>query len=325
LFLVHVGSYRDHLTERLARAAHGEITLDDAVAHNAAKLRDLEADLILYPELGMDYRTLALAALRLAPRQVCAWGHPVTTGLPTIDAFLSCAEMEPADAAMHYTERLLPLPGLGTRYLSPEIPVPASRDAIGLPHSGALVLVPQSLFKLHPDNDRIFVEIARRDADASLVFFSGAEDGAQRAFSERLGTAFRSAGMALTQRAVFLPTRSRANYLQVNLACDVMLDSLHWSGGNTSLDALHCGLPIVTHPGRYMRGRQSMAMLRHLGCPELIVEEAQLAELALDFAHDRRRRDALTQRISANLLELTRAEAPLQALDAALKALAAET
>jgi CRISPR-associated protein Csy1 len=324
LFLVHVGSYRDQLTERLARAAHAELTLDGSVAQNASKLHDLGADLILYPELGMDYRTLALAALRLAPRQACAWGHPVTTGLPMIDAFLSCAEMEPDDAAAHYTERLLPLPGLGTRYLSPEIPAPASRAAIGLPRDGALVLVPQSLFKLHPDNDSVFVDLARRDSKASLVFFSGAEDGAQRAFSERLGKAFRSAGETLADRAVFLPTRSRADYLRVNLACDVMLDSLHWSGGNTSLDALHCGLPIVTSPGRYMRGRQSMAMLRHLGCPELIIEPAQLAAYALDIAHDRSRRDALAGRIHANLPELTRSEAPLQALDAALKALVAE-
>ena len=52
-----------------------------------------------------------------------------------------------------------------------------------------------------------------------------------------------------------------------------MLDTLHWSGGNTSLDALACGLPIVTLPGAYMRGRQSAGMLSLLDVPELIARD----------------------------------------------------
>ena len=52
-----------------------------------------------------------------------------------------------------------------------------------------------------------------------------------------------------------------------------MLDTLHWSGGNTSLDALLCGLPVVTLPGQFMRGRQSAAMLRLAGAPQLIAAD----------------------------------------------------
>jgi CRISPR-associated protein Csy1 len=325
LILVHVGAYRDHVTERLAKRAHGELTLDGSMLENAHKLRDLGADLLLYPELGMDYRTLAMAALRLAPRQVCAWGHPVTTGLPTIDAFLSCAEMEPVDAHMHYSERLLTLPGLGTRYLSPEIPAAAAPSGLGLPAHSKLYLVPQSLFKLHPDNDSIFVDIARRDPDAELVFFRGIESGALRAFRDRLTRAFAQAGMVLDRRVRFLPMRARADYLRINLACDVMLDSLHWSGGNTSLDALHTGLPVVTSPGRFMRGRQSQAMLQRLSCAELIADSApQLAALAVEIAHDSARREALTARIRTNLPALVQSDEPLHALDAILRQLTAE-
>ena len=326
LILVHVGSQRDHLTERLAKCVQGELTLDASIAENAQKLRELDADLILYPELGMDHRTLALAALRLAPCQVCAWGHPVTSGLPTIDVFLSCAQMEPDDAADHYSERLLSLPGLGTRYLSPEIPDAVSRKALGLPERGVLYLVPQSLFKLHPDNDSIFVDILRQDPEAVLLFFRGVEDGPRHTFVERLSEAMRHAGITLEDRVLFLPMRSRNDYLRINLACDVMIDSLHWSGGNTSLDALHAGLPVVTCPGRFMRGRQSMAMLQQLDCAELIAASAEkLARLAIDIAHDRVRRAKIGARISANLDTLTRSDAPLQALDAALNRIVAES
>lgn len=325
LVLVHVGDVRDALSARLARAASSEVGLAGNLSEAAETLRALGADLILYPDLGMDLRTLGLAALRLAPIQVCGWGHPVTTGLPTIDAYVSCAEMEPTDAQSHYSERLLTLPGLGTRYLAHDLPAPATRAAIGLPEKSTLYLVPQSLFKLHPDNDAVIVDIARRDPSAVFVFFDSKESGSREVFDARLAHAFNAADIATTGRYVFLPPRARADYLQVNMACDVMVDSLHFSGGNTSLDALHAGLPIVTCPGRFMRGRQSMAMLKHLGCAELIADSpTRLAELAVAVAHDRPRGAALSERIRADLPELTQSDAPLQALDAALKSLVAD-
>jgi len=48
-------------------------------------IADCKADVILYPEIGMDPTTFKLASLRLAPVQATTWGHPHTTGLPTID------------------------------------------------------------------------------------------------------------------------------------------------------------------------------------------------------------------------------------------------
>lgn len=325
LMLVHVGDVRDALSARLSQVAAATLDLPHNLADAARSLRELSADIILYPDLGMDYRLLGLAALRLAPVQACGWGHPDTTGLPTIDVYLSCAEMEPEQAPSHYSERLLTLPGLGTRYLAPAVPAPATRAAVGLPERGTLYLVPQSLFKIHPDNDAVFVDVARRDPDALFVLFDGKESGSRKRFQTRLAQAFEAHGLDPARRYIFLPPRARDHYLQVNMACDVMLDTLHFSGGNTSLDALHAGLPIVTCPGRFMRGRQSMAMLRHLGCAELIAPTpAQLAPLAVEIAQQCSRRDALGERIRAGLPQLTQSDAPLHALDVALKSLIAD-
>lgn len=69
--------------------------------------------------------------------------------------------------------------------------------------------------------------------------------------------------------------------------CDVMLDTLHWSGGNTSLDALAAGLPIVTSPGRFLRGRQSAAMLRTIGLPQLVATQpSAMARIAMGVASE---------------------------------------
>src|SRR5205085_3209381 len=83
-------------------------------------------------------------------------------------------------------------------------------------------------------------------------------------------------GVDLQERVSFLMAfMPHATYLRLNELCDVMLDTLHWSGGNTSLDALASGLPIVTLPGALMRGRQSQAMLRAIGVPELIARDPE--------------------------------------------------
>jgi CRISPR-associated protein Csy1 len=322
VILAHVGAYRDDWTEHLARSAHGEVTLTGAFADRARRLRELDADLALYPELGMDSSVLGLAALRLAPVQVCAWGHPSTTGLPTIDAFLSCADMEPADAASHYTESLHLLPGLGTRYPPPPIPAPAPRASLGLPDDRRLYLVPQSLFKLHPDNDAVLAHIVENDATALLVLFGGAERGATDCLRKRLITALSGVVMQPEKHLLFLAQRTREEYLRVNLACDVMVDSLHWSGGNTSLDALHCGLPVVTHPGALMRGRQSAAMLESIDCTELIADSPRrLAALCVEIANDPRRRSDLGTRIRDGLPRLTASDQPLASLDDTLRRL----
>jgi CRISPR-associated protein Csy1 len=66
-------------------------------------------------------------------------------------------------------------------------------------------------------------------------------------------------------RLIWLPGCDRERYLQINMSCDVMLDSLYFSGGNTSLDAFLAGLPVLSSEGKFMRGRQTAAMLRRLG------------------------------------------------------------
>ncbi len=239
----------------------------------APAIRADALDVLVYPELGMDACSFGLAALRLAPRQYAGWGHPVTTGHTTIDAFISCATMEPAEAAAHYTERLIRLPGIGTRYQRLVLPTDAARATFGFPAEQVLLLCPQSLWKIHPDNDALFAEVLVANREALLLFFGGQHPGVTDQFMRRLERTFGQHGLSVRERVRVLPPVAHDDYLRVNLVCDAMLDTLHWSGGNTSLDALACALPIVTLPGAFMRGRQSMGMLELLGVPELIARD----------------------------------------------------
>jgi predicted O-linked N-acetylglucosamine transferase (SPINDLY family) len=64
-----------------------------------------------------------------------------------------------------------------------------------------------------------------------------------------------------------------ADYLSLNLAGDVLLDTPVWSGGKTSLEGLSCGLPLVTLPGDFMRGRHAFAMLKMIGIEDTIAQD----------------------------------------------------
>ena len=127
---------------------------------------------LLYPEVGMDPVAARLAAHRLAPVQCVAWGHPETTGMPTIDAFLSADLMEPPDGDAHYTEQLVRLKGLGVHY------TPDAQTSVPPLDRRSLVLDPSGLV------DWSGQALVRRFAGGcDEVFLSGSPPRLERASS----------------------------------------------------------------------------------------------------------------------------------------------
>ena len=317
VFVYHLLPSIDPFAQRLAaRADHFRHCPWWRPSQLAPRVRADALDVLVYPELGMGTVPFALAALRLAPLQCAGWGHPVTSGHPTIDVFFSSASMEPPDGAAHYTERLVTLPGIGTRYQAPEVPTDATRDRFGLPARGPLLLCPQSLFKIHPDNDALFARVLRELPAARLVCFEGRDPQLSAQYRSRL-----EAAGVVADRVCMLPQCAHDDFLRINALCDVMVDTLHWSGGNTSLDALACALPIVTLPGRFMRGRQSAGMLRLMGMEELVARDIDdYVGIVARLVDDAAWHSALTARIREGRPRVFDDRAPSTALAEFLRA-----
>lgn len=316
VFLYQLGPQRDAHTDRLGAAASVFRYLEQSIEDVARTVRADDLDLLIYPEVGMDARLTPLAALRLARQQAVAWGHPVTSGFSSIEHFLSCASMEPHDAGAHYRERLHILPGLGVDYRRPTLPEQLTPDALGLDALRPRLLVPQSIFKLHPDGDAVLAGIAQQVPQVQFVLFAPEFPRWMDQYRERLALAFTRAGRCVDEHLVVQPLGTRERFLQVNLACDLMLDSLYWSGGNTAIDALLTGLPVVACPGATMRGRQSLAMLAQLDLDdELVVAspEAQVARV-VELLGDVERRHDVSQRVRARLPALFDSEPARQSL-----------
>ena len=62
----------------------------------------------------------------------------------------------------------------------------------------------------------------------------------------------------------FFPQTNYQSYLQLINKADIILDSLNWSGLNTSIDALNLNKPVITLPSNLMRGRHSYGILKIL-------------------------------------------------------------
>ena len=129
------------------------------------------------------------------------------------------------------------------------MPDGAARARLGLPEGVPLLLCPQSLFKIHPDNDALFARVLaaapRRGSSCSRAGIPRSPPGIARA-----SPALRARGRSVaTSALIVLPQCGHDDYLRINAVCDAMLDTLRWSGGNTSLDALAAGCRSSRFPG----------------------------------------------------------------------------
>jgi protein O-GlcNAc transferase len=266
-------------------------------------IREDNLHVLIYPEIGMDQMTAQLAALRLAPIQCNSWGHPETSGFPTIDYFLSSDLMEPPDADDHYTEHLIRLPNLSIYYTPPDVlSADINRGTFGLRSESILYLCPQSLFKYLPQYDEVFPRIARLIGDCQFLFISFQKSSwVTEQFRSRINQAFHRFNLNADDYVVFLPRLEPEKYHAINRLADVSLDSIGWSGCNSTLEALACDLPVVTLPGNLMRGRHSSAILTMMGVTETIAASLdEYVSLAAKLGQDVEWRRYISEKISEN-------------------------
>ncbi len=273
---------------------------------------------LIYSGLLMDTSSLQLAAQRLAPVQCNSWGHPETSGLASLDYFLSSDLMEPPEAQCCYTEKLVRLPNLSIYYepVASE-PVAITRAELGLRPGATVFWSAQSLYKYLPQYDDVIVRIARAAPDCQFIFlrhFGGAH--ITRTVRERLARAFSAAGMRADDYCVFLDRMSQSKFAAAAGLSDVFLDSIGWSGCNSALESLPQGLPIVTLSGEFMRARHSAAILQMMGVTETIAASIEdYAAIAVRLANNPAQRLALRERMKANAHKVYRDRACIAALE----------
>jgi protein O-GlcNAc transferase len=290
----------DATTQAIRASADHTVDLHPELVQARNQIAALELDILFFQDIGMEHMSYFLAFARLAHVQCVSFGHPDTTGIPNVDYFVSNDLYETDGAQSHYSEKLFLLRDLPTLayYYRPPVPKAlARRDQFGLEGDATMYLCPQTLFKLHPDFDAILHGILTRDPNGIVVLieylFKENGDALRARFARSMPT--------VAHRVRFVPQMTYDVFLELLGVADVILDTPHFNGMNTSLEAFAAGTPVVTLPGEMQRGRHTQAMYRKMGILEgIAADAADYVDIAVRIGTDRAFAKTLRDRISAN-------------------------
>jgi len=298
VFLLRPPGKEDPMAKSIQESADAVVPLPEHLDQARQRIAEQQLDVLFYPDVGMDPFTYFLAFARLAPVQCVTWGHPVTTGIPAIDYFMSSDLLETNLAEQHYTEKLVRLKTLSTYYYRPALP-PRMKDraVFGLPIDAHIYGCPQSLFKFHPDFDALLGAILQRDPKGILVLISGKHATWDDLLRQRFGRTIPD----VLNRVHFLPRMSHEDFLSLNAVCDALLDPIHFGGGNTAYEAFALGVPIVTWPSAFLRGRITLALYKKMKVMDCVVSSAsEYVQLAVRLGTEPDFRDAMRKKILAS-------------------------
>lgn len=294
IFAFMVPTRQDDVTRWIGAHVDRFEVLQPTLKEAREQIASHRLDILVYTDIGMEPFTYYLAFSRLAPVQCVLYGHPDTTGIPALDYFLSGGACESPAADSHYTEKLIRLDPASTYtyYYRPDNrAAQKTRADLGLPESSHLYTCAQSMFKIHPEMDPVFDEILERDPQGRLLLFDDVSLRRIAIFKTRMQKRMRN-----YDRVIFLPRIQLPDFLQVLHLSDALLDSFHFCGGNTSFDSFAAEAPVVTLPGEFMRGRQTLGLYQRMGFTDLVAtDKADYVAKALrlgmdsDFNHAMRR------------------------------------
>jgi len=277
-----------------------------------------------------------LAMSRLAPIQITSHGHPVTSGIPTIDYYVSwaAAELEYELASTHYTEELILLPGHTMHQYNERVLIAgagtgivaapggvvegsgASKNKISIPVGARGDIFPsiatklgdkgknwyvcmQKPFKLHAKFGKVMAGILEADEDAVIVLHASDEKSGGEDRKWKLDE----------QRVFYMPTLPHHLLMALYASADVVLDGYYAGGCTTTREALEVGAVVVTLPGKYLGGRWSTAFYNIMGVEGAVANsEENYIEIAVRLGRDKDLLEGLRREVRENVWKLFQRE-----------------
>ena len=293
--------HSDEMTEKIKGYSDESVEFTDfaQIAEIATVIRNSDLDILVYTDIGMEMVTYILASLKLAPVQAVLVGHGTTTGLSTLDYYIS-GDHEPNDADSHYIESLIKLPVLGAAQLPPQKTDKIfKRSQLGIPEDSVIFISCANGLKHYPDRDGIFIEILRRVPNGYIVLKPFQSPGTvDKKFSQRVLEKAKAAGVA-DRLKILDPLPKPGDLMGLIVMADIQLDTYPYGGWTTNLEAIYYGLPIVTQEGKMARNRWGAGMLRAMDIEAGIAHtEDEYIMWAEKLAKDVELRKAISEKIN---------------------------
>jgi predicted O-linked N-acetylglucosamine transferase (SPINDLY family) len=291
-------TYHDFATEQL-RALSGEwcecATMQDSEL--AQRIRNDRIDILVDLSGHTLLNRLRAFLQKPAPVQVTYLGYPDTTGLPTMDYWITDWVLHPADTRHLTTERIWRLPRCWVTYEPPSnAPAVAERA-----NSGPVTFVTfNAMQKLGPESIALWAGVLAALPDSRLLVKARGMNspGNIAIIGERLA----GAGVSPERVTIMGRAQSRSEHLALYAGTDIALDTTPYSGGTTTAEALWMGVPVITLPGERMVGRMTASMLNSVGLDEFIARDADdFVRIAGELAQDAPRRSHLRRELRARV------------------------
>lgn len=286
VFVFSLSDAQDWMSELFAENCDRFIRFNQSfdIANVSQSILACNLDILIYTDIGMDAATYCLATLQLAPVQCVMVGHGTTTGLPTIQYYIS-GDFEPDKADDHYREKLIRLPCLGAAQYPPSFvngPLP-TRKEWKIPDDVVVFVSCANGIKHPPARDALLMDILKKAPNSCLVLKPHYFHNEDQKLPNRLQTAAAKANVS--DRLFIVPPLKHVDALLA--IADIQLDTYPYGGWTTNMEALYSGLPIVTQEGELARSRWGSHMLKELGISEGIAKnEKEYVDWAVKYALD---------------------------------------
>lgn len=249
---------------------------------------------------------MIVLGMKPAPIQATYLGYFATTGLPSIDYWITDQVLHPEDTQEKTSETIWRLPRC---YVSYE-PLKNAPDIVELPYQKTGVFTFASfnnLRKLTPETFALWVEILKAVPHSRLVLKCHSSDVFSPLVAEKIQTPFVQQG--IDPKRIFLYGGYAADEDHLNLynQVDLHLDSIPYTGCTTTCEALWMGVPTVTLAGTRKMERMSASILYSIGLDNFIAHSgAEYVQKAIELAQNpdylQSLRSTMRERLSSSLL-----------------------
>ena len=296
----------------MERIKNNYIYLGDNLGSARELLEKFEFNYIVYPDIGMKLLPTLLAYSRIAPIQITTWGHSETSGIDTIDYFISSELFELQDELhepqTHYSEKLILMKSLGTYYISPHklfvennekyikgLKKFKTREEYGYSDKDHLYVCLQTFYKLNTNFELCLARILELDP-SGIILLSNTFPFC-KSHLERLR---KNIGIEKLKRVRWYGSLEKDEFLNLVSISDVCLDSFPFGGCNTSYDAFDYNIPVITMAGscNFLHGQFTTGLYKKMGLDECIANSPEeYADLASKIGIN----DKLRHKINRNI------------------------
>jgi len=250
---------------------------------------------IIFLDHAMNNITQAILNVKLAKKYIMLWGHPITTGSRNVDFFVSSKFMDNNNQD-NYSEKLLLLDGIGFNYK-----VDKNLNSLKkiIPKNKSFY-IPQALFKFLPKYDHLLGVLLEQNKNSTISIIKDKDPHYTKIFVERL---LKNKKINKNfKRIFFLDGQDKKfNFIDKLMEHKIVMDTVGWSGGNTSIEAIYLDKPIITLEGNTLRGNHTSAILKQINLEILIAKNySEYLALAKKINDDENFYNFVVEKIKTN-------------------------